>query len=210
MISIGIVDDHAIVRSGLNAFLSREKDFRVVGEAASGREAIELARSVKIDVLLMDLTMPGQSGIDALAMVRAKAPRTRILILSGHPEEHYAVDLIRRGASGYVHKGDELGQIVKAIRTVAAGKRYISPAVGEMLAGQLSPPDGTPPHKLLTEREFQVLLKLARGETVMAIGAALSLSAKTVSSYRSRLMKKMDLTTNSELTYYVLKARLLE
>ena len=134
MIKVGIVDDHAIVRSGLKQFFSEQVDLRVVGEAASGREAIDLVRTTEMDVLVMDLSMPGQSGIDALGMIRAKAPDVGILILSGYPEEHYAMNLIRQGASGYLNKECEPMEIVNAIRTIALGRRYISPAVAELLA----------------------------------------------------------------------------
>ncbi|KAB7627400.1 phosphoenolpyruvate carboxylase [Verminephrobacter sp. Larva24] len=134
MIRIGIVDDHAIVRSGLRQFLSEQVDLRVQGEAANGRQAIDLVRNQEIDVLLMDLSMPGQSGLDALAMLRAKAPDMGILILSGYPEEHYAINLIRQGASGYLNKECEPAQIVQAIRTIALGRRYLTPVVAELLA----------------------------------------------------------------------------
>jgi DNA-binding NarL/FixJ family response regulator len=142
MIKVGIVDDHAIVRSGLKQFFSEQVDLRVVGEAASGREAIDLVRTTEMDVLVMDLSMPGQSGIDALGMIRAKAPDVGILILSGYPEEHYAMNLIRQGASGYLNKECEPMEIVNAIRTIALGRRYISPAVAELLAQQLNRKEG--------------------------------------------------------------------
>ena len=138
MIKIGIVDDHAIVRSGLKQFLSEHVDLRVEGEAANGREAIDLVRNKEIDVLLMDLSMPGQSGLDALAMLRAKAPDMGILILSGYPEEHYAINLIRQGASGYLNKECDPKEIVEAIRAIALGRRYLTPAVAELLAQQLN------------------------------------------------------------------------
>ncbi len=144
MIKVGIVDDHAIVRSGLKQFFSEQVDLRVVGEAASGREAIDLVRTTELDVLVMDLSMPGQSGIDALGMIRAKAPDVGILILSGYPEEHYAMNLIRQGASGYLNKECEPMEIVNAIRTIALGRRYISPAVAELLAQQLNRKEGGP------------------------------------------------------------------
>ena len=194
MIKIGIVDDHAIVRTGLRQFLSEHVDLRVEGEAGNGREAIDLVRNHEIDVLLMDLSMPGQSGLDALAMLRAKAPDMGILILSGYPEEHYAINLIRQGA----------------IRTIALGRRYLTPAVAELLAQQLNRKDDAPPHEQLSEREFQVFLKLAKGETAGDIAKALSLSVKTVSTYRTRLMEKMALSSNSDLTYYALKNRLID
>lgn len=210
MIKVGIVDDHAIVRSGLRHFLSEQVDLRVVGEAASGREAIDLVRTVPIDVLVMDLAMPGHSGIDALAMLRAKAPQMGILILSGYPEAHYAITLIRQGASGYLNKECEPSEIVEAIRTIALGRRYVTPVVAELLAQQLHRKDDAPVHEQLSEREFQVFLKLARGETAGDIAKALSLSVKTVSTYRTRLMEKMGLSSNSDLTYYALKNRLID
>ena len=137
MIRVGIVDDHAIVRSGLKQFFADQVDLRVVGEAANGREAIDLVREHDMDVLVMDLSMPGQSGLDALAMIRAKAPDVGVLILSGYPEEHYAMNLIRQGASGYLNKECDPQDIVEAIRTIALGRRYITPAVAELLAQQL-------------------------------------------------------------------------
>ena len=204
MIKIGIVDDHAIVRSGLRQFLGEHVDLRVAGEASNGREAIDLVRNTEIDVLIMDLSMPGQSGLDALAMLRAKAPDMGILILSGYPEEHYAMNLIRQGASGYLNKECEPKEIVEAIRTIALGRRYITPTVAELLAQQLNRKDDAPPH------EFQVFLKLAKGETAGDIAKTLSLSVKTVSTYRTRLMEKMALSSNSDLTYYALKNGLID
>ena len=210
MIKIGIVDDHAVVREGLKALFSGFVEFRVAGEASSGREAIDLVRTTELDVLLMDLSMPGQSGIDALGMIRAKAPDLGILVLSAYPEEHYAVNLIRQGASGYLNKDCEPDEIANAIRTVALGRRYITPSVAEILANQLDRKDDAPPHKHLSEREFQVFLKLAKGESVGSIGDALSLSVKTVSTYRTRLLEKLHLNTNSDLTYYAMKAQLID
>jgi len=210
MIRIGIVDDHAIVRSGLRNFFGDHVDLRVVGEAANGREAIDLVRTTEMDVLLMDLAMPGQSGLDALAMIRAKAPDVGILILSGYPEEHYAMNLIRQGASGYLNKECDPAEIVEAVRTIALGKRYITRTVADLLAQQLGRKDDVALHEQLSEREFQVFLKLARGETAGDVAKSLSLSVKTVSTYRTRLMEKMGLTSNSDLTYYALKNRLID
>ena len=210
MIQVGIVDDHAIVRSGLRQYLSEHVDVRVVGEAANGREAIDLVRNTAVDVLIVDLSMPGQSGLDALAMLRAKSPDTGILILSGHPEEHYAMNLIRQGASGYLNKECEPSEILEAIRTIALGRRYITPVVAELLAQQLYRKDDAPVHEQLSEREFQVFLKLAKGATASEIAEILSLSVKTVSTYRTRLMEKMALSSNSDLTYYALKNGLID
>lgn len=209
-IRIGIVDDHSIVRSGLRQFFEDESDLQVVGEAGSGGEAIDLVRKTEMDVLLMDLSMPGQTGIDALAMLRAKAPDVAILILSGYPEEHYALNLIRQGASGYLSKQCDPSEIVTAIRTVAQGRRYITPAVAELLAQQLTRPDEGLPHEQLSEREFQVFVRLAKGETVGDIAEGLSISVKTVSTYRTRIMEKMGLTSNSSLTYYALKNQVID
>ena len=210
MIKIGLVDDHAIVRSGLRQYLSEHVDMRVVGEASNGREAIDLIRAHDIDVLIMDLSMPGQGGLDAIPMLRAKAPDMGILILTGYPEEHYAINLIRQGASGFLNKECDPKEILEAIRTIALGRRYLTPAVADLLAQQLNRKDDVPPHEQLSEREFQVFLKLAKGETAGAIANALSLSVKTVSTYRTRLMEKMALSSNSDLTYYALKNQLID
>lgn len=209
MINIGIVDDHPIVRNGLKEYFAEQVDLRVVGEAASGREAVDLVRTTELDVLLMDLSMPGQSGIDAMAMIRAKAPDVGILILSIYPEEQYAINLIRRGASGYLNKECEPAEIVAAIRAIAQGRRYISAAVADLLAQQMDRPGSGALHSQLSEREFQVFLNLAKGQTVGEVAETMSLSVKTVSTYRTRLMEKMGLHSNSDLTYYALKNKLI-
>ncbi|MFO1182273.1 response regulator [Ottowia sp.] len=209
MIRVGIVDDHAIVRVGLRNFLAEQVDVRVVGEAANGREAIDLARTTEMDVMLMDLSMPGQGGIDALAMIRAKAPDVGILVLSIYPEEHYAMNLIRQGARGYLNKECDPLEIVDAIRTIALGKRYFSAQVAELMAQQLDRKADGLPHELLSEREFQVFLKLAAGQTAGQVAEELSLSVKTVSTYRTRLMEKLGLHSNSDLTYYALTNKLI-
>jgi len=211
MIKIGIVDDHAIVRAGLRQFFSEQVDLRVVGEAANGREAIELVRTAaEMDVLVLDLCMPGKGGIEALGMIRAQAPDLGILILSGYPEEHYATELIRRGAGGYLNKECDPAEIVMAIRTIAVGRRYISPSVAELLAQQLGRKDSGPIHEDLSGREFQVFLKLAKGETAGDVARDLALSIKTVSTYRTRLLQKMNLASNSDLTYYALRNELID
>jgi len=210
MIKVGIADDHAIVRSGLRQFLSEHFDLMVVAEATNGREAIDVVRKTPMDVLLLDLAMPGKSGIDALAMLRAKAPDVGVLVLSGYPEELYAAAVIQQGASGYLSKVCEPMEIVEAIRAIAHGRHYISPAVGELLAEHITRKDGGEPHEHLSEREFQVFLKLAKGENAGEIAEDLSLSVKTVSTYRTRLLEKMGLASNSDLTYYAMKHRLID
>ncbi len=210
MIRVGIVDDHAIVRAGLRQYLSEHVDLRVAGEAANGGEALELARGGEVDVLLMDLAMPDQSGVDALAAIKTRFPELAVLILSGFPELHYATTLLRQGASGYLNKECDPEEIVKAIRTVARGRRYITPAVAEMLADGAARDDDRPAHELLSQRELQVFLRLAHGETVGHMAEGMFLSVKTVSTYRTRVLEKLGLHTNSELTYYALKHGLMQ
>lgn len=210
MIRIGIADDHVIVRSGLKQHFSEQTDMRVTGEAATGREALELARGGQIDVLLMDISMPDQSGIDALAAIKARFPELPVLILSGFPETHYATALLRQGASGYLNKECEPEEIIKAIRTVVRGRRYISPAIAELLAEGLAGGGERPPHELLSEREFQVFLRLAKGETIGHMAESMFLSVKTVSTYRTRVLEKLKLESNSDLTYYAMKNGLIQ
>jgi two-component system invasion response regulator UvrY len=209
-VRVGIADDHPITRSALRSYLDEQDGMRVVAEAASGREAIDLVRTHDLDVLLLDLDMPGQSGIDALTMIKAKAEHVAVLVLSGYPEHQYAVPLIRSGASGYLNKACDPSEITAAIRRVAQGGRYITAAVAELLATQVMTPSPGGLHEQLSARELQVFLKLAQGCTAGQVAAELSLSAKTVSTYRARLMRKLDARSNSDLTYYALKHRLLD
>ncbi len=210
MIRIVIVDDHAIVRAGLRQYFSEQVDFRVTGEAATGREAMEFVRKGDVDVMLLDLSMPDQSGVDALAAIKARSPDLPVLILSGYPETHYATTLLRQGAAGFLNKECDPEEIVKAIRTVFRGRKYITPAVAELLADGLSGNPDKPAHEQLSEREFQVFLRLAKGETIGHMADSMSLSVKTVSTYRTRVMEKMKLASNSDLTYYALKNGLIE
>jgi two-component system, NarL family, invasion response regulator UvrY len=210
MIRIAIVDDHAVVRAGLRQFFADQVDLRVTGEAANGREALDLLRAGEVDVMLMDLSMPGQGGVDALAAVKARAPDLPVLILSGLPEAHYATAMLKQGASGYLSKDCDPEEILRAIRTVVRGRKYITPSVAERLADNLAGDADKPPHELLSEREFQVFLRLARGETIGHMADSMALSVKTVSTYRTRVMEKMKLATNSDLTYYALKNGLIQ
>ena len=209
-VRVGIADDHPITRAALRAYLEEQEDLQVVAEASSGREAIDLVRTHAVDVLLLDLDMPGQSGIDALGMIKAKAEHVGVLVLSGYPEHQYAVPLIRSGASGYLNKSCEPAEIASAIRRVAQGNRYITPVVAELLATQVIAPPAHGLHEQLSARELQVFLKLAQGKTAGEVASDLSLSAKTVSTYRARLMLKLQAHSNSDLTYYALKHRLLD
>lgn len=210
MIRVAIVDDHAIVRAGLRQYLAEQLDLSVIGEAANGREALDLVRGGEVDVLVMDLSMPEHGGVDALAAIKARAPELPVLILSGFPEAHYATTLLRLGASGYLNKECDPEDIVQAIRTVARGRRYITPAVAELLADGLSGDQDRPAHEQLSERELQVFLRLAQGETISHMADCMCLSVKTVSTYRTRVMEKMKLASNSDLTYYALKNGLIQ
>ncbi len=210
MIRIAIVDDHAIVRTGLRQYFSEQGDLSVTGEAANGREALELVRQGDLDVLVMDLSMPDHSGIDALAAIKARAPDLPVLILSSFPEQHYATTLLKQGASGYLNKECDPEEIVKAIRTLHRGRKYISAGVAELLAGGLDSTASKLPHEQLSERELQVFLRLAKGETIGHMAESMFLSVKTVSTYRTRVMEKMNLASNSDLTYYALKNGLIQ
>lgn len=210
MIRIGIVDDHAVVRTGLRQYLADHVDLRVTGEAANGAQALELARGGEVDVLLLDISMPDQSGVDALKAIKARFPDLAVLILSGFPEAHYATNLLRLGASGYLNKECEPDEIVLAIRTVSMGRKYISQAVATLLAEGVAGGLDRPPHELLSERELQVFLRLAKGETIGAMAEAMCLSVKTVSTYRTRVLEKLKLSSNSELTYYAMTNGLIQ
>ncbi len=210
MIRIAIVDDHAMVRAGLRQFFADQVDFQVVAEAGTGREAIDIVRKGNVDVIVMDIAMPDQNGVDALAAIKARAPDLPVLILSGFPEAHYATTLLRQGAAGYLNKDCDPEDIIKAIRTVYRGRKYITALVAEQLAEGLSRGDDKPLHEHLSERELQVFLRLAKGETIGHLADSLSLSVKSVSTYRTRVMEKMQLASNSDLTYYALKNGLIQ
>ena len=210
MIRIAIIDDHALVRAGLRQFFADLEDLVIVAEAAGGHAVPDLLRRGDIDVILLDIAMPDQSGVDALAAIRARAPELPVLILSGFAEEHYATTLLRLGASGYLNKQGDPDEIVRAIRTVCRGHKYISAAVAAQLADGLGSAVEGPAHERLSERELQVFLRLARGDTIGHLADSLALSVKTVSTYRSRVMEKMQLASNSDLTYYALKHGLIQ
>jgi two-component system invasion response regulator UvrY len=210
VINVAIIDDHAIVRSGLRQFLSEQVDMRVVAEGCSGRDAVDIVRKGEAQVLLLDVSMPDQNGVDALAAVRARAPELPVLMLSGFPAEQYAAVLLRQGAAGYLGKDCEPEEIAEAIRTVALGRKYISREVAELLARNMGPDAAQAPHEKLSERELQVFLRLAQGETIGNIAESLALSVKTVSTFRSRIMDKLSLRSNSDLTYYALKHGLIQ
>ncbi len=210
MIRVLIADDHQIVRAGLRQFISDEPDIRVEGEAASGDEVMARLRETEFDVVVLDISMPDRNGIDVLKLIRQRHPDLPVLILSTYPEDQYAINLIRAGASGYLTKESAPDDLVKAIRTVAQGRRYVSPTVAELLIGGLEKPTDQPLHQTLSKREFQIFCKLSRGQSVSVIADELFLSVKTVSTYRSRILEKMGMKTNADLTYYAIKNGLVE
>ena len=210
MIRIAIIDDHAMVRAGLRQLFAEQPDFVVVAEAANGRQALDIVRKGEADVIVLDISLPDQSGVEALAAIKARAPELPVLILSGFPEEHYATALLRQGANGYLNKECDPEEIVTAIRTVYRGRKYITAGVAERLAEGLKGGSEKPPHEQLSEREFQVFLRLAKGEVIGQMATSMSLSVKTVSTYRARVREKMKLETNSDLTYYALKNGLIQ
>jgi DNA-binding NarL/FixJ family response regulator len=209
-IRILIADDHAIVRHGLRQILSDSQDMTVAGEASNGVQALQMARRDAYDVVLLDVSMPDRNGIDTLKLLKKEFPRLAVLMLSMHPEEHYAIRALKAGASGYLTKQSAPEQLVTAIRQVAAGKKYISPALAEVLADAIAEDDERAPHERLSDREYQTLVMIASGKTLSQIADELKLSVKTVSVYRARLLEKMKLKNNAELTHYGLKHGLVE
>jgi two-component system, NarL family, invasion response regulator UvrY len=209
VLRVAIVDDHEIVRAGFREMLGEELGIAIAFEAASGEEALDRLRDGKCDVLLLDLGLPGQSGVDVLRTVRQRHADVRVLVLTGYPEERYAVAMLRNGADGYLCKECGRDELLKAVHIVAQGRRYLSPRMTDVLADQVSGGVPLAPHQQLSERELQVFLRLARGESVSEIGRALHLSIKTVSTYRSRLLEKLDVSSNAELAAYALRNGLL-
>ena len=210
MIRILIADDHAIVRAGLRQFIADQPDMEVTGEAASGSEAVQLVRGAEFDVVLLDISMPDRNGIDTLKTLKQLRPELPVLMLSGFAEDQYAVNLLRGGASGYLNKEAASTQLVGAIRTVVRGRKFVSPALAQILADGVTGDAGRPLHAELSQREFQIFCKLAAGAAVSKIADELFLSVKTVSTYRTRVLEKMGMKSNADLTYYAIKNGLIE
>jgi DNA-binding NarL/FixJ family response regulator len=217
MIRILIADDHAIVREGLKQIVQQTSDILVVAEASNAAETLEKVRSLlanhpeprKLDLLLLDISMPGRSGLDVLIEIKRDFPQLPVLILSFHPEEQYALRMLKAGASGYVTKESASDELIQAIRRVAAGGRYMSMPLAEKLVFGMVEDGHVKPHEALSNREFQVFRLLAAGRTVKEIGEELSLSVKTISTNRTRIMEKMGFTNNSEITQYAIHHKLL-
>jgi DNA-binding NarL/FixJ family response regulator len=204
-VRIVLADDHAIVREGLKRIVSDVADFTVAGEAADGTQVMERVRSIEFDVLVLDLSMPGRSGMELIKLVKAEKPKLRILVLSMHQEMQYAVRAIKSGASGYLTKESAPALLEQAIRKVAAGGAYISAEVAQQLALGAMPGSDAPAHETLSDREFEVFRLLVAGEPVSGIAAKLNVSVKTVSTHKSNLMQKLGLANQTELVRYALK-----
>lgn len=210
MIRVLIADDHPLVRRGLKQILSETSDITVAGEAQNCAGVLQKISKKKYDVVILDITMPGRGGIDVLKRIKAKNPEIPVLILSIHPEEQYAIRAIRVGASGYLTKNCEPEELLIAIRKVASGGKYIQETVAEKLAFDVSSKNSKPLHDSLSNREYEVLRKIAAGKTVSTIASEMSLSVKTISTYRTRILSKMNMKNNAELTRYCFKQRIID
>lgn len=210
MTRILIADDHAVVREGLKQIIADVPGMVVAGEASTAQEALQKALRENYDLILLDITMPGASGLDILKDLTSQKPGIKILVLSMHPEERYALRVLKAGAMGYVTKDRAPTELIEAIQTVLPGRRYVSPSLAEKLAADMVFPEERPAHTLLSNREYSVMLMIASGKTMTEIAQDLALSIKTVSSYRRRILIKMKLKNNAELVRYVIENHLLE
>ncbi len=210
MIKILIADDHAIVREGLKQIIADVSDMVISGEAGNAQEAMEEVRKGNYDVLVLDFSMPGGSGLDVLKNIKNEKPELPVLMLSIHPEEQYAVRLLRAGASGYLTKESASDELIAAIRRVSQGRKYITTTLAEKLVGDLEFDSEKPRHETLSDREYQIFSMIASGKTVGEIAEELFLSVKTVSTYRTRVLEKMRMKNNTQLTRYALKNNLLD
>lgn len=205
-----IADDHALIRSGLRQALLEERTTNEIGEAATGEETLNQLRASRWDLVILDINMPDRSGIDILKHVRSGFPDTRVLVLSGYPERQYARNVLRAGASGYLTKESDGEELLKAVRAVLKGRRYVSDSLAELLVNDLDGDSEKPIHSVLSQREFQIFCKIAVGVSVSKIAEELCLSVKTVSTYRGRIMQKMSFGTNADITAYALRNSLVQ
>jgi DNA-binding NarL/FixJ family response regulator len=208
-IRVIIVDDHAILRSGIKQILSSTEDIEVVAEAENATEAIKFSREIQADVMLLDISLPDRSGMDALKYIKRDNPQLAVLMLSMYMEDQYAVRALKSGASGYLCKHSASHELLSAIQTLAKGKKYITPEVAEILAEQVGGESTQLPHETLSDREFQTMIMISSGFSVSEIAEKLSLSVKTVSMYRTRLLEKMHLRHNADITHYAIKNHLV-
>ncbi len=210
MIKILIADDHSVVRRGIKQILSEETDMEVLGEASNSEEVLNQLNDEEWDIIILDITMPGRSGLDCLIEIKQKKPDIKVLILSMHPEEEIAITALKTGASGYLNKDSVPGELIKAIRKISEGGRYISSSLAETILFTMDKNNFKPEsHEKLSEREYQVFCLLSSGRTLTEIANELTLSIKTISTYRSRILEKMNLKTNVDLTHYAIKHKLV-
>lgn len=211
MIDVILCDDHAILRRGIRDTLAEAVDIRVIGEAGGYAELRELLRHALPQVILLDINMPGRNGLEVLASLRETHPDIRVLMVSMYPEDQYALRCLKAGAHGYANKAGDPEQLISAVRTIAAGRKYLTPEVAELLADNLSQdrPLSCAPHEALSEREMQTLQKLATGQRLTDIAEELMISPKTVSVYRARVLEKLSLTSNAQLTAYAIEHQLI-
>jgi two-component system, NarL family, invasion response regulator UvrY len=210
MVRVLIADDHALIRSGLMKLLQDDRSIREMGEAATGEQTLDRLRESRWDLLLLDINMPDRNGLDILKHVRAGFPDTRVLVLSGYPERQYARNVLRAGASGYLAKDSASEELLRAVRIVIQGRRYVSASLAELLVNDLDADADQPIHSQLSEREFQIFCKIAVGKSVSDIAEELCLSVKTVSTYRSRVLEKMSFKNNADITSYALRNGLMQ
>lgn len=209
MIKVMVADDHAVVRRGIRQIFAETSDIAVAAEASSAPEVLRLAEEQRFAVIVLDISLPGGSGIELLGTIRKLRPDARVLILTVHSEEQYAVRAIKAGAAGFLNKDSAPEKLVEAVRKIAAGGRYVTSEVADALASLVAGEVSGAPHERLSDREFEVMKLLASGKTVSQVAEELSLSVKTVSTHRVRLLKKMNMKTNAELTHYAVKAGLV-
>jgi two-component system invasion response regulator UvrY len=209
-IRVFIADDHAIVREGLKQILAEQRDIIVAGEAENGLDAVRLFPRSKCHVMLLDISMPDRNGIEVLKLVKKDKPELAVLMLSMHREDQYAIRALKAGAAGYLTKQSAPRELVTAIRQVAAGQKYVSAALAQALASQVGGDHEAPVHDTLSDREYQTLTMIASGKTVSEIAKELSLSVKTISEYRARLLMKMKLKNSAELTHYAIRNQLVD
>ncbi len=209
MIKVVLCDDHAMVRRGIKDTLTEATDIKVVGESGSYVEAREVIRTTPCDVLILDLNLPGRGGLEVLASLREDHSTIRVLIVSMFAEDQYAIRCLRAGADGYLNKAGDPSQLIPAVRTLASGRKYLTPAISEMLVDNLASPGVESLHATLSERELQTLLKIASGKRLSDIAEELMLSPKTVSVYRARLLEKLKLSNNAELAVYAIRNELV-
>lgn len=210
MIDVLIADDHTIVREGLKQILADTPDVVVKEEAGSAQEVIKKVKMKSFDLILLDISLPGRSGLDVLKQLKCLRPDLPVLVLSMHPEEQYAVRSIRAGASGYLTKDSPPEELLKAIRRIARGRKYITASLAEKLAAELEDKRKRLPHEILSDREYQVMCMIAAGKTVKEIAEILSLSVKTISTHRARILMKMGMKNNAQLTHYAIKKNLVD